>query len=557
MAIQAGIGAHGLWSISRGLARGLDSRADYKQMMDRADAPRQNDVDGRGNLSERALGEFVLWFLKVCLDQVTFMTSLFDSDDTGPAPATTGRTERRAETRGRRAPPRNARARRNRPRRGRLPERTARRVMNDVIDAGLLGVGHAEGCAVAAGSSELSGDSVSSPVPAELSAAPTAAPHTSTTEQSSQRPSVGRKAQTPAAPDRCRRWARLGVQFLAVLVPLLPPRAASTQQPSGPAQDRSDHRDRWCVRRGMGRHLRISALLVFGVFGPVGLLAQQDAGRVLPANRSVRVLAFGDFGVGGPNQRKVADVLLRQQAADPFDFGITLGDNFYRCGVRSVHDPKWLTRWEQMYTPLGIPFYAALGNHDYGHPVMVCPFHRGSAEAEVAYSALSKSWDMPAKYYTFTAGAVRFVAIDTDGWSAGQLAWIRKTLADSAGEPGIRWRVVYGHHPIYTSSERESSKRIQTLRAQLLPVLVANQVDFYVCGHDHYLEHLHADGIDFLIAGGGGAHLRSSVNGSGPSMFVQSEFGFLDLTIDDHRFTARFLNTDLTLAETPPLTRTK
>ena len=36
MAIEAGIG-HGLWSISRGLARGLESRADYKQVMDRAD----------------------------------------------------------------------------------------------------------------------------------------------------------------------------------------------------------------------------------------------------------------------------------------------------------------------------------------------------------------------------------------------------------------------------------------------------------------------------------------------------------------------------------------
>ena len=51
MAHDAGIGAHGLWSISRGLARGLRSRTDYKQMMDLADTPRQGDLDGRGNLS--------------------------------------------------------------------------------------------------------------------------------------------------------------------------------------------------------------------------------------------------------------------------------------------------------------------------------------------------------------------------------------------------------------------------------------------------------------------------------------------------------------------------
>ncbi len=78
MAWQAGIAAHGLWSVSRGLARGLDSRTEYKQMMDLADTPRQGDLDGRGNLSEGALIEFVTWFLRVALDQVTFMSELFD-----------------------------------------------------------------------------------------------------------------------------------------------------------------------------------------------------------------------------------------------------------------------------------------------------------------------------------------------------------------------------------------------------------------------------------------------------------------------------------------------
>lgn len=80
MALEAGIGAHALWSVSRGLARGLSSRSDYKQMMDYADTPRQGDLDGRGNLSLKALKAFIVWFLKVCLDQVTFMEKLFELD---------------------------------------------------------------------------------------------------------------------------------------------------------------------------------------------------------------------------------------------------------------------------------------------------------------------------------------------------------------------------------------------------------------------------------------------------------------------------------------------
>ncbi|MSP00886.1 MAG: Fic family protein [Acetobacteraceae bacterium] len=77
MALDAGIGSHGLWSVSRGLARGLESLGDYKQMMDHADSPRQGDLDGRGNLSRRALGDFTVWFLRACLDQVMFMRGLF------------------------------------------------------------------------------------------------------------------------------------------------------------------------------------------------------------------------------------------------------------------------------------------------------------------------------------------------------------------------------------------------------------------------------------------------------------------------------------------------
>ncbi|MGJ8625040.1 MAG: Fic family protein [Yoonia sp.] len=78
MALNAGIGGQGLWSISRGLARGIQDRGEYKRMMDLADSPRRGDRDGRGNLSEAALKTFSAWFLNVSLDQITFSTKLFD-----------------------------------------------------------------------------------------------------------------------------------------------------------------------------------------------------------------------------------------------------------------------------------------------------------------------------------------------------------------------------------------------------------------------------------------------------------------------------------------------
>jgi Fic family protein len=63
----------GLWSVSRGLAR---RNADYKASLSWADAPRRNDLDGRGSLSNEGLVRFCRFFLEVCLDQVEYMGNM-------------------------------------------------------------------------------------------------------------------------------------------------------------------------------------------------------------------------------------------------------------------------------------------------------------------------------------------------------------------------------------------------------------------------------------------------------------------------------------------------
>jgi Fic family protein len=63
----------GLWSISRGLAR---NESIYKKHLSACDQPRRGDLDGRGNLSEEALADFVSFFLNICIDQVDFMETL-------------------------------------------------------------------------------------------------------------------------------------------------------------------------------------------------------------------------------------------------------------------------------------------------------------------------------------------------------------------------------------------------------------------------------------------------------------------------------------------------
>jgi Fic family protein len=72
-----GLNAAGMWSISRGLGR---NRSEYFVRLSNADKPRLNNYDGRGNLTEKGLGEFASFFLKVCLDQVKYMKHLLQID---------------------------------------------------------------------------------------------------------------------------------------------------------------------------------------------------------------------------------------------------------------------------------------------------------------------------------------------------------------------------------------------------------------------------------------------------------------------------------------------
>jgi len=76
--IRHGIAGHGLWTLSRGLARW---RQRYYASLEAADQGRRGDLDGRGNLSDAALADFCVFFLETMLDQIQFMSGLLGLPD--------------------------------------------------------------------------------------------------------------------------------------------------------------------------------------------------------------------------------------------------------------------------------------------------------------------------------------------------------------------------------------------------------------------------------------------------------------------------------------------
>lgn len=57
----------GLWSVTRGFAQ---DKQQYFALLSNADMHRQGDLDGRGNLSEKALYQWCVYFIETCVNQV-------------------------------------------------------------------------------------------------------------------------------------------------------------------------------------------------------------------------------------------------------------------------------------------------------------------------------------------------------------------------------------------------------------------------------------------------------------------------------------------------------
>ncbi|WP_286234328.1 purple acid phosphatase family protein [Thalassotalea sediminis] len=260
---------------------------------------------------------------------------------------------------------------------------------------------------------------------------------------------------------------------------------------------------------------------------------------------------LGDWGRNGHfYQRDVAKWMdIAAYQLDP-DFIATTGDNFYDNGVASIQDPYWQSSFENIYQGphLFVDWYPTLGNHDY----------RGNWQAQIAYSQVSRRWQMPSQYYaknsTLEDGTeILYLFIDTSPLNPAykseakyaetqqqdakkQLDWIKKQLATTTAD----WKIVIGHHPLYSSGKRFG--KTGEIQRVLEPILEKYQVDAYFAGHEHDMQHNKPkqSTVDHFVSGGG-SEIRP-VKQRSFTKFAKATGGFAAVVVNEKTLLVQFID---------------
>ena len=210
------------------------------------------------------------------------------------------------------------------------------------------------------------------------------------------------------------------------------------------------------------------------------LLAILAAGLISESQGTFRFAVIGDTGTGGSGEYQVAQKLTDSVKEFPFGLVLMLGDNIYGGETPSDFRKKFEKPYQGLLAA-GVKFYPTLGNHDEPpRQIDYKPFNMGGK-----------------RYYSFKPKAdIRFFSLDSNYMDPEQLKWLEKELKAS----GSDWKIVFFHHPIYSSGEKHGSNL--ELRKILEPVMVRNGVDVVLTGHEHFYERIKPQkGIHYFIIG--------------------------------------------------------
>jgi len=298
-----------------------------------------------------------------------------------------------------------------------------------------------------------------------------------------------------------------------------------------------------------------------------------DDGPGIPSDgtttpEELRFVAMGDTGEGNDAQKKVGDAIAAKCAKDGCDFVQLLGDNIYESGASSTTDPQWTTKFVTPYGSVSLPFYAVLGNHDYGGNGTGNEWDK--AQNEVDYTKVSMKWKMPERHWHRTEKGVTMFALDTNAMMF-QTLWgdrVKTQKTNVNGWIGLstaKWKIGFGHHPYYSNGPHGNAGNYEGLFSWLpgsgKPVKdffddnICGKLDVYLSGHDHSRQWQKntCKGTELIVTGAGAK--TTELKGSNPVYWQAATVGFTYVVIKGNTFTAEMIDADGSVEFTRTITK--
>jgi len=229
------------------------------------------------------------------------------------------------------------------------------------------------------------------------------------------------------------------------------------------------------------------------------------------AAAATRILAVGDFGVGGTVERATGASMAAWEADHPANLLVTLGDNDY-----TENPAAFRANWRDAFGWLrgaGVWVRGTLGNHD----VRV---DGGRYELD--------RLRMPAEYYERSRPGLDLFVLNSNSVGDRQTRWLRRHLAASTAA----WKIVTLHHPAYSCGGYLSNPVVVS---RWVPLFRRYGVDLVLSGHDHdYQRFAPSHGVTYVVHGGGGQELyplRACPSGYPTRAFARRAHGFLDIVV--------------------------
>lgn len=291
--------------------------------------------------------------------------------------------------------------------------------------------------------------------------------------------------------------------------------------------------------------------------------APPPASDPLPSTGTVRFVAMGNTGKANDGQYAVAAAVAAKCAASGCDFIQLLGSNIFDDGPISATDPQWTTKFEQPYSAIPLPFFAVLGNHDYGGEGAGYEFAKG--QFSVDYTAVSTKWKMPATFYRHAVQHTEFYALDTNMQMYSQDAQQRASVLGWLTSSTAKWKIAVGHHSYLSNGGHGNAGTYDGL--PFIPIsngatvkkfmedIVCGRADVYLSAHDHSLQWLQptCGGTELIVSGTGAS--ATELPGSNPVHFQSLSLGFVYVTIQDSTLTAEFIDQNGAVLFTRSLTK--